>query len=183
VEGHEAEGAVPEDGTGPFLETRRIDGEEIMKKNKSNIIDRDRKAIAGIQKHYANAPALVLNGVSYTPAEVEKVLQDQIDTADATGAAKVGFHKAVAAERAAGTTANGVFLALKSKVFNDFKTNPDAVGDFGLALPARRQPSPDKVVEAVKKREATREARHTMGPKKKAEIKGILPASPATTKA
>jgi hypothetical protein len=150
----------------------------VKKKNKSITIDRNRKAIAGIKKHYANAPSIVLDGVSYKPAEVEKILQDPIDHADATSAAKVAFHEAVAAERAVNVKADAVFLALKTRVFGDFKSSAETVGEFGLALPQRRKLTPEEKARAAAKNKATREARHTMGPRKRQEIKGHVPESP-----
>jgi hypothetical protein len=146
--------------------------------NKSNTIDRNRKAIAGIQKHYANIATIVLDGVSYKPAEVEKILQDRIDLADATSAAKVTFHQAVAAERAASAKANAVYKALKARVFSDFKSSAETLGEFGLALYHRRALTPEQKVEAAAKRDATRKARHTLGPREKAKIKGQVPATP-----
>jgi hypothetical protein len=76
-----------------------------------------------------------------------------------------------------------VFLALKAHVFNDFKTAAETVGEFGLTLPQRRKPTPEKLMEAAAKRKATRYARHTMGPKQKEAIKGQLPAAPPPPKA
>jgi hypothetical protein len=146
--------------------------------NKSNTIDRNRKAIAGIQKHYANAPAIVLDGVSYKPAEIEKILQDRIDRADATSAAKVTFHEAVAAERAANAKANAVFKALRTRVLSDFKSSAETLGEFGIVLRPKRELTVEQKVEAAAKREATRKARHTMGAREKAKIKGQPPATP-----
>src|SRR4051812_9891279 len=107
---------------------------------KSVVLHRDRKAIAGIQTHYGSAPAIVLDGVSYAPADVVKVFQDQIDAADAVAAAKAAFHLAVAAQNAANAKANPLFLTFKAKALNDFKTQGDVLADMGLSLPKRRAP-------------------------------------------
>ena len=148
------------------------------KSNKSSVSDRDRKAIAGIKQQYANVPAIVLDGVSYAPSDVVKSLQAQIDAADATASAETAFHQAVAAEKVAGAKANGLFRALRTRVFSDFKSRPDVLAVFGLSLPQRQVPNADKVAEAVKKRAATRAARHTMGKRQKADVKGTVPAAP-----
>jgi hypothetical protein len=156
--------------------------EEVMnKRNISNTIDRDRKAVAGVQQHYASAPTIVLDGVPHTPSEVVKILQGQIDAFDATDAAKVVFHQTAAAQKAASATAHAVLSALKARVLSDFKNQPTIVADFGFAVPRRRAPKPKVLVEAAKKSAATREARHTMGPKAKLEITGTVPATPAAT--
>jgi hypothetical protein len=54
---------------------------------------------------------------------------------------------------------------------NLFGEGSEVLSDFGIA-PRRAKPSVETQAAAVKKREATRLARHTMGPKEKAKIKG-----------
>jgi hypothetical protein len=149
-----------------------------MKPNRSTIIDRNRKAIAGVKLHYGNATKIVLDGVARKPSDIVTIFQDQIDAIDEVAAAKVTFHQKVVAQKAATSTANAVFLALKTRVFSDFKTSAEIVGEFGIALPKRRAPKPKTLVEAAAKREATREARHTMGERQRAEVKGDEPKTP-----
>ena len=60
-----------------------------------------RKAIAGIQQHCAGVTSIVLDGVTFKPADLVQILQDQIDHADATSSAKATFHQTVAAQNAA----------------------------------------------------------------------------------
>lgn len=70
----------------------------------------------------------------------------------------------------------------------NFGGDPQALADFGL--PPRRTPTPptaETKAAAVAKREATREARGTKGPKAKQKIHGtvtaqlvVTPAAPAT---
>jgi hypothetical protein len=63
-----------------------------------------------------------------------------------------------------------------------FAGQVDALSDFGLT--GRKTPvvSPETRVAAANKAKATREARHTMGKKQKAAIKGtVAPTAPATT--
>jgi len=148
--------------------------------NKPTRSDRNRQAIAGVKKHYANVPSLVIDGVSYTPAEVEKVLQDSIDAADATAAAAAVFHKAVAAERAANAKGDAVYRGLRSFLINQYKTSPDTLADFGITLPTRQVPDAATVAAAVDKRAATRAARHTQGKRQKAGVTGEPPATAPT---
>lgn len=150
--------------------------------NKATVTDRDRQAIAGIQKHYANAPPMTLDGVSYTMAAIKKVLQGQIDAAPATAAAKAAYRQAVVAEQAASAEANALYRALKVRVLNDFKNANDVLGDFGMLPQQKQVPSAATVAEAVQKRASTRQARGTAGKRQKAKIKGA-PAAPATSPA
>jgi hypothetical protein len=149
-----------------------------MNRNKASVLERDRRAIVGIGKHYATLPSIVLGGVAYPPSDVVKLLQEQIDAAPVTSAAKAAFHQAVSAERSAGVKADAVYLALKAKVLSDFKNDPSILDDFGMAHTTPQVPSAETVAKAVAKRASTRKARHTMGPRQKAEIKGDVPATP-----
>jgi hypothetical protein len=149
-----------------------------MNRNKTTIADRNRKAIAGVAQHYAHTKALVLDGVSFKTTDVEKILQDQIDAADKTAAVRATFHQTVAAETAANAKANALFLALKARVFSDYKTSSEILGDFGLATPQRRKPAAATVVEAARKRKATRAANKPQATVT-ASAAGQQPAAPA----
>jgi hypothetical protein len=152
-----------------------------MKTSKADRSDRNRKAIAGVQKHYASTQAIILDGVSYTPANIEKALQGSIDAADATTAAGAVFHKAVADEKSANVMADTVYRGLVAFVTGQFKTSPNTLADFGIVPLTRQTPAAATVASAVVKRAATRAARHTMGKRQKASIKGTVSSTaPAT---
>jgi hypothetical protein len=148
--------------------------------NKSKTIDRDRQTIAGIQKYYATIPSIVLDGVSYTPAEIVKVLQDQLDRLDASAAAQGVYRKAIVAERSASTVADVLYRAFKRRVLNDYKTSEDVLGEFGLLLPKKQVPNAETKAKAVALRDATRKARGTRGKRQKADIKGNVPETTPT---
>ncbi len=136
--------------------------------------DRNRKAIAGVRKQFASMKTVVLDGVSYAPDDIVKALQGSIDAADATIAATALFHKTVDAERAANATADTVYAGLKTYVTSQFKASPDTLADFGISLPSRQVPDAATASTAVDKRRATRVARHTMGKRQKANVKGTV---------
>jgi hypothetical protein len=150
-----------------------------MKTSKADRSDRNRKALAGIRKHYASAPTMVLDGVSYALTDIEKTLQGSIDAADATTAATATFHKTVDAERTANASADAVYAGLKTFVTTQFKTSPDVMADFGFTPSSRQVPDAATVAAAVEKRTATRVARHTMGKRQKAKVTGTTPAATA----
>ena len=146
--------------------------------------DRNRKAIAGVRKQLASTKTVVLDGVSYAPDDIVKALQGSIDAADATIAITAQFHKTVDAERAANATADTVYAGLKTYVTSQYKTSPDTMADFGITLPSRQVPDAATTATAVEKRQATRVARHTMGKRQKANVKGTVTtptAAPAPT--
>ena len=142
--------------------------------NKAVRSDRNRKAIAGVRKQLASTKAVVLDGVSYAPDDIVKALQGSIDAADATIAVTAQFHKTVDAERAANATADTVYAGLKTYVTSQYKASPDTMADFGITLPSRQVPDAATTATAVEKRQATRVARHTMGKRQKANVKGTV---------
>jgi hypothetical protein len=151
-------------------------------KSKANRSDRNRKMILGVHKLLASTAAITVNGVSYAPAAVEKVLQGSIDAADATEAASAAFHKATAAERAANKAGDAMYLGLKTYLKNQYALDPDKLADFGIEVATRQAPDATTVAKAVAKRADTRTARHTMGKRQKAAVKGTS-ASKGTTPA
>jgi hypothetical protein len=156
-----------------------------MRTTKSVRSDRNRKVIAGLRKHYASTPTMILDGVSHATADVVTAFQGTIDLADATAAAAATFHKAVSAERTARDTTDGLYGALKTVVISQFKTSPDTLADFGITLTSRRAPDVVTKAGAAEKGRATRAARHTMGKRQKAKVTGATasagpaPAGPA----
>ena len=136
--------------------------------------DRNRKAIAGVRSQFGSTKAVVLDGVSYAPDDIVKALQGSIDAADATTAITAQFHKTVDAERAATATADAVYAGLKTYVTSQFKASPDTMAEFGISLPSRQAPDAATAAAAVEKRQATRVARHTMGKRQKANVKGTV---------
>jgi hypothetical protein len=139
-----------------------------------------RLANVGLQQEYPPTATIVLAGVSFAPADIAKAFQAVVDAADATTAATAMFHKAVADEQAAIATAGPMYRALKAYILNAHKASPDVLAAFGFTLPSRQVPSAATVSDAVTKRAATRKARHTMGPRQKAGIKGTVTTAPAT---
>jgi hypothetical protein len=150
-----------------------------MKRSRADRASVNRKAIVGVQKHYATTPTMIVDGVSYETANLVNVLQGPIDAADATTAASAAFHKAVADEKAANDLAARAYAGLKALVVNQFKTSPETLADFGITLPSRRVPDAATTARAVEKSKATRLARHTMGKRQKEKVKGTVPASPS----
>jgi hypothetical protein len=149
--------------------------------SKSTRADRNRQTIAGVRKPLAGDPPIAVDGVTYTAADIERILQASIDTTDATTAATAVFHKAVAAERAAHAEGDALDRGLRTLLLHRYLSSPDTLADFGVTPPQRQTPSAVTVADAVAKRAATRLARHTMGKRQKAGIKGEVAAANATT--
>jgi hypothetical protein len=145
----------------------------IMKTSRTNLRDRCRHAIAGIQKHLSNEPSVPLDGRALTPAQLEAQLQSAVQGADATVAAHATFSEAVKAEKAQRASTVALLAALSSFVVLKFGKDAVAVqADFGFSPRKKSQRSVDAKSLAAAKARATREARGTRGAKQKRPIKG-----------
>jgi hypothetical protein len=169
-------------GVNPILSGLGKEDTTINPPNKSTRSDRNRQAIAGIKQNLASTPAIVIQGVSYTPADIQAALQASIDAADATTAATAAFHKAVAAEKATHAKGDAVYRGMSQVLKNQYGPATETLAGFGITLPPQRQiPSTTTSAAAVAKRAATRVARHTMGKRQKAGVKGPTPETSSTT--
>jgi hypothetical protein len=127
---------------------------------------------------------VTLQGVKYTASQLVKMFQDGIDVADATDSAKETWSKAVAAERSNRAALKGVQQSLRNHVAALYGETTTQFTDFGFTPKKVRTVSADTKAAAAKKRKATREARHTMGPRQKLEVTGEQsPATPAPVEA
>src|SRR5580704_17980034 len=71
----------------------------VMNGNRSEQQAQDAKVILGIQKDLLSVPTLSLAGQAITPADLEKLVQSRIDSANAIAPAKVKWTAAVQAYR------------------------------------------------------------------------------------
>jgi hypothetical protein len=134
--------------------------------------DRNQRAISALRKHYGTARSMILDGITYTPSQVEDALKASLDAITATATAEAKFHDAVAAERAAHARGDAMYAALKAFVITQFKNLPSVLAEFSITLNERKRPDLVTTAAAVEKRRLTRAARHTMGRRQKAKIKG-----------
>ena len=128
--------------------------------------------IEGIQKRFSSVAMLTLGSAPITPAALVALLQGLIDAYGVMLAARTQAHSATLAARAAARAARPVLRSLKTFLFGMF-SDPKDLADFGLAPPRpRTPPTTAEAASAVVKREATRKARHTLGPKARKGVKG-----------
>jgi hypothetical protein len=163
-----------------FMTTKK---ETVMASNKDKTVNQHRQGIAGIRKHFASVPTILLGGTPTTPNDATATLQGTIDAVDAADAAEQAFHSAVAAQNAAIAKGTGLLTDLKTLVKSQLGSSEGVLGDFGFSNPKRQTPDEATKAAAVVKRAATREARHTMGKRQKAGIKGTVPATTASVAA
>jgi hypothetical protein len=152
--------------------------------NKSNKLSLISTCTALVQGVNALTDAtFTLDGQTYTKAAVLAPLNACIAAIAATTTAHSNWTASVQAERTAVAAAVAMIAVLKPYLKVRLgKSNPSLKSEFGVA-PAKPAKKPVAVKSAaIAKAKATRAARHTMGPKQKASIKGTA-AAPAAPKA
>jgi hypothetical protein len=156
--------------------------------NRSSIVRREQLTLSAIDKYFGSVTQVTLLGTNYTPAALKALIQSDIDAVNLVGTTKAAWSSAVANARVTRATASSVLSALKSVLVQKYGPDDTAVfSDFGDAPPkTAKQPTPAVKAVAVDKRTATRAARHTLGKKEKAKIKGavspaIAPSATAAT--
>jgi hypothetical protein len=144
----------------------------------------DQNLVAGLEKHQATIPSLLIAGTTIPTTSIITTVQSRMAARANTAATLAAYHTALAVEEAtiaqSKATVSGTRQALKVM----FAGQLAELGDFGMKAPKPRTPlTPEEKVAATAKAKATREARHTVGPKAKAKITGATVApvtAPAT---
>jgi len=142
----------------------------------------DQKLMDGITKHEQAISSLTIGGVAYKTADILAILQARIATANTTLSTRATWQSAVAADKGELTKTKTIVSGVRQAIQLMFAGSVDTLADFGLKpRKARAVRTPAQKAAASAKAKATRAARHTMGSKQKAEIKGTVPqAAPAT---
>jgi hypothetical protein len=149
--------------------------------NKTTRAELIRKVQAGLSKHFPKG-TLVLAGTSYTPAALQKLLQGDIDASDASTQARAQWLDAVKVAHSTAASIDPVLRAISAQVQSQHGEAANAetvLADFGYT--PRRKVIKTVAVKAAAaaKSLATREARHTMGPRQKAKVVGVVPSADA----
>jgi hypothetical protein len=144
---------------------------------------RVKQLLAGINKHFTDASAkLTVGSVTYTVAQLTSLLQSFVDIRAATDAAKAAASARVLAETAQAPPLRDAIAAFVAYVRASFGNSPDTLADFGLSPRKARAPlSAEQTATAVAKRQATRQARRTMGSQQKKAVKGSVQVTITST--
>jgi hypothetical protein len=136
--------------------------------------------IVGLNKRLAGQ-TLTVNSVQVAFNDAIAVLQGvetaRRDTASAR-AAWIALAKANAAKIAAG---NALMVGLHTTLRYLYGDSSETLVDFGMKPKAVRARTGAAMAATAQKAQATRQARHTMGPRQKAAIHGALPAPPGAS--
>jgi hypothetical protein len=158
------------------------------KVTKVTLAQQVRDLIAGAHAHSPNGP-LTLDGQSFTAQTLVQTLQSLGDALSMVDTAKANWKDALKNLADVKAKVRPILGAYRSWVVATYGNAPAMLADFGITPPKARTPlTAEQKVAAVAKRDATRAARHTLGPKQKKDIKGtavataphnVAPQSPA----
>jgi len=157
-------------------------GSNKPQKKRDAQIAADQLLAAGLSKHAATIPPIFIAGAAVPLKDIITTLQTRVQMAKNVPSAKATWLAAVEADNDERAKSQTLVSALKQSLLVFFSGQVDTLADFGLT--GRKTPvvSPETRVAAAAKAKATRQARHTMGKKQKAKIKGTVPTTaPATT--
>jgi hypothetical protein len=155
-----------------------IMGSNTPKKNRTLETIADQTLADGLVKHAVALPTLAIAGTSVTTNSIVTTLQSRMASAKTVLSTRATWQAAVQADIALRDKTNPFVAGLKQAILVAFAGQVDVLADFGLTSRKPRVLTPDAKLAAVTKAKATRAARHTMGSKQKAAIKGAVP--PAT---
>jgi hypothetical protein len=139
----------------------------------------DLQILYGIRSHLQAIPALYLGGKVFSPATLEARIQQRVDRFVAIVNARAALDQAIRDYEADDGESDVIVRDLQRTATAIFGEGSSKIADFGFVPPQRPVWTPEMTTAAVAKRKATREARHTVGPKAKLAIKGAAPPSPA----
>ncbi len=141
------------------------------------------KLVAGAKKHFPNGKQqLLLGGASMTVDDAVAELQEFIDSRSAVVAAQATAKTKVEAERARLPALYAFISAFEQYVRLAFGKQVDVLADFGISPRKAKTPmTAEQKAVAAAKRDATRAARGTKGPKAKKQVKGNVTAKLVVT--
>jgi|CZKU01.1.fsa_nt_gi hypothetical protein len=157
-------------------------GNNTPNNNRIDQITSDQSLIAGFIKHASGLTSMAILGATQTTKDIVATLQSRIDSARAVDTTRAAWQVAVQADRALRDKTKTFVSVVKQSLLATFAGQLDALADFGLTARHVHVATPAEKLAAAAKAKATREARHTMGSKQKAAIKGtVTPTAPATS--
>jgi len=140
--------------------------------NKVTLAQSLTRLIAGLKLHPSSTP-VVLEGQSYTSSSLIELLQSLVDALTKVDAAKAQWSDTL--QQMVGLKAEVIPVvgALRSYLLTTNGSSPSVLGDYGLSPRKPKTPlTGERQAAATAKARATRAARHTMGSKQKAGVKG-----------
>jgi hypothetical protein len=129
--------------------------------NKTTALATDQKVVQGIGKHFVKVKTVTFAGVSYTPAALKALFQDEIDANNALDGIRAQMKEQVIAIRAIRSKAGAARKGLGAYILATYGANAAQVlEDFGISPPKTPGAKTAEVkAAAAAKAVATRKAR------------------------
>ena len=154
------------------------------KKNRLVQATAEQTLVDGFNQHPSAVPSMVINGTVRTTQDIVTTLQSSVDSAKEVLSSRATWLAAIQKDEALRETNKTFLSGVRQGLLVAFAGQVDMLADFGLTARAKHVATPEENIARTAKAKATRAARHTMGSKQKAEIKGtVAPTAPATTAA
>jgi hypothetical protein len=135
--------------------------------------------IAGTQKHDPNG-SFTIGNATFTAASLLQLLQGLADTMTRRDEAKTAAADALTELRDVAARVKPLMAGYRAILLATYAGASQTLADYGLAPPKARTPlTVEQKAAAKAKREATRKARGTKGPKARLAIKGTTAAPEA----
>jgi hypothetical protein len=142
------------------------------KDTKGQVVATAKQLIAGATKHFSNTTPVVFGGSSFTLDQITSKLQMLVDLRADANAAKAVATEKIAVENAQTPALAAFMKQLTAFVEATYFHSASTMTDFGITPKAPIATTSETKAAAAVKRKATRAARHTMGSRQKASVKG-----------
>ncbi len=142
------------------------------RKSRVEKVSRYQALVNGLEKHFARMVPLVIGGKEWKKEELIGFLEKYEGAMTAAHAAEAEYLAAVDREKTIDIETEEIAKCLLGLVRAGFGHDVEALADFGTAPFKKAVKSAEVKARAADRLRATRAARHTMGPKQKAKIKG-----------
>jgi hypothetical protein len=162
-------------------EEARIMGINTPKRNRPDESAADQRLIDGFNKNGAVIPPILIAGTTATTNDIIATLQGRIDASRQVLSARATWQAAVQADRLEHEKTKRFVSGLRQTLLVAFDGKIDTLAAFGLAPRRVHAATPEENLARTQKILATRAARHTMGSRQKAAIKGTVPPRPAAS--
>jgi hypothetical protein len=134
----------------------------------------DDKLVDGLTKHAGVITSLFVKGTLMATSDIIALVKTRIDSSDRVEQTKAAWLQAVQADRQLRANTRTVVDGVRQGLQVAFVDSADTLADYGLKPHKARVLTTQQKVAAAAKAKATRAARHTMGSKQKAQIKGTV---------
>jgi hypothetical protein len=144
----------------------------INTQSKGGIVVVAKQLAAVIPKRLSSTTPVAFDGRMLTPDQIVSKLQALVDLRTDVDAAQAMVKAKLAAEAAQAPALRAFTRQVRAYLKATLATSPDALAEFGITSKSRAALTLEGKAAAVAKSAATRAARHTMGPRQKAGVKG-----------